>query len=187
MKLDRIETAIPGCYELQPSALADPRGKLVKIYQEYRFIELGLRTDWAEQYYTTSTRWVVRGLHFQLPPHEHAKLVYCIVGHVLDVALDLRIGSPSYGKSIMLKLSAARGNMIYIPVGLAHGFCTEDDPATLVYNVTSVYHPESDAGVRWDSASIPWPFEKPLLSERDQGLPGLAEFDSPFLYPQCSP
>lgn len=182
MKLDVIKTAIPGCYELQPSALRDSRGAFVKTYHADRFREVGLRTDWAEQYYTTSVPGVLRGLHFQLPPHDHAKLVYCIVGRVLDVAVDLRVGSPSYGQCVTLELSAERGNMIYLPSGLAHGFCTQDQPATLVYNVTSVYQRESDAGIRWDSVNIPWPLTNPLLSERDQSFSTLAAFDSPFAY-----
>ena len=182
MKLDVIETAIPGCYELQPSVLRDSRGAFVKTYHADAFREVGLCTAWAEQYHTTSAPGVLRGLHFQLPPHDHAKLVYCISGRVLDVAVDLRVGSPSYGQCVTLELSAERGNMIYLPTGLAHGFCTHEEPATLVYNVTSVYQPDSDAGIRWDSANIPWPLTNPLLSERDQSFSTLAGFDSPFVF-----
>ncbi|MBK8637468.1 MAG: dTDP-4-dehydrorhamnose 3,5-epimerase [Chromatiaceae bacterium] len=182
MKLDIIQTAIPGCYELQPSVFQDSRGIFVKTYHADQFQESGLRTDWAEQYYTNSAPGVLRGLHFQLPPRDHAKLVYCIAGRVLDVAVDLRVGSPSYGRYVKLELSAARGNMMYLAAGLAHGFCTQDEPATLVYNVTSIYQPEGDAGIRWDSVNIPWPLPRPLLSGRDQGFPTLAEFDSPFVY-----
>ena len=162
--------------------LQDTRGRFIKTFHAERFHEHGLRTDWTEQYYTTSAPGVLRGLHFQRPPHDHAKLVYCIVGQVGDVGVDLRVGSPSYGQYVMLELSAMQGNMLYLPTGLAHGFCTQDEPATLVYNVTTIYNPESDAGIRWDSANIPWPIEKPLLSDRDQGFPGLADFDSPFAY-----
>lgn len=182
MNLDIIQTAIPGCYELQPSVLKDPRGVFVKTYHADCFREVGLATNWAEQYYSTSAPGVLRGLHFQLPPHDHAKLVYCINGRVWDVAVDLRVGSPSYGQSVTLELSAERGNMIYMPTGLAHGFCTQDEPATLVYNVTSVYQRESDTGIRWDSANVPWPLTRPVLSERDQSFVTLAEFDSPFVY-----
>ena len=180
MKLDVIKTAIPDCYELQPSVLKDSRGAFVKTYHAGSFRDVGLRTDWAEQYYTTSAPGVLRGLHFQLPPHDHAKLVYCISGRVLDVAVDLRVGSPSYGQCVTLELSAERGNMIYLPTGLAHGFCTHEEPATLVYNVTSVYQPDSDTGIRWDSADIPWPLTDPLLSKRDQSFPLFDEFESPF-------
>jgi len=182
MKLDITQTAIPGCYELQPTVLEDSRGAFVKTYHADAFREVGLRTDWVEQYYTTSAPGVLRGLHFQLPPHDHAKLVYCISGRVLDVAVDLRIGSPSYGQCVTLELSAERGNMNYLPTGLAHGFCTYDERATLVYNVTSCYQPDSDTGIRWDSANIQWPLINPLLSERDQSFSTLAGFDSPFVF-----
>lgn len=180
MTLQHKETAIPGCYELQPCPLADPRGVFIKTYHRDWFAQLGLRTDWVEQYYSISQPGVVRGLHCQLPPHDHAKLVYCVQGRVLDVAIDLRRGSPAYGQHIRLELSASQGNMIYLPAGLAHGFCTYDEPATLVYNVTSLYHPATDSGIRWDSAGITWPLLTPMVSDRDRGLPLLASFVSPF-------
>ena len=176
------ETEIPGCYELQPRLLKDERGVFVKTFHANEFRSLGLCENWKEQYYSTSNQGVLRGLHFHLPPYDHAKLVYCISGRVLDVAVDLRVGSPSYGHCVIVELSAERGNMIYLPTGLAHGFCTHEEPATLVYNVTSVYQPESDTGIRWDSANIPWPLTNPLLSERDHSFSTLAEFESPFVF-----
>ncbi|MEX0383158.1 dTDP-4-dehydrorhamnose 3,5-epimerase [Spiribacter sp. 1M153] len=182
MNLRLVETKIPGCYELRARQLGDERGTFVKTYHRNWFESLGLRTDWAEQYYSVSQPGVVRGLHFQLPPHDHAKLVYCVAGRVLDVALDLRKGSPTYGEHIILDLSAEQGNMLYLPPGIAHGFSTYAEPATMVYNVTSVYHPESDTGIRWDSAGIEWPQKTPNLSERDRGFPKLSTFDSPFSF-----
>ena len=128
----------------------------------------------------------LRGLHFQLPPHDHAKLVYCIAGSVEDMALDIRVGSPTYGKTVMLELSARKGNMIYLPKGLAHGFCTPNEQATLVYNVSSVYESEADSGIRWDSVGVHWPIQNPLLSNRDQSLPTFDEFKSPFDYTELT-
>jgi dTDP-4-dehydrorhamnose 3,5-epimerase len=180
MNLKRVETRIPGCYELQARKLSDDRGDFVKTYHRDWFESLGLSNDWAEQYYSSSKPGVVRGLHFQLPPYDHAKLVYCIAGRVLDVALDLRCGSPTYGDHIRIELSAEQANMLYLPSGLAHGFSTFDEPATLVYNVTSVYHPESDTGICWDSAGIQWPHSSPQLSARDKSFAALEVFDSPF-------
>lgn len=180
MRLQLIETKIPGCYELQPLNISDSRGSFVKTFHADCFESLGLRTDWVEQYYSVSRPGVVRGLHFQLPPNDHAKLVYCIAGRVLDVAVDLRKGSPTYGEHISLELSAERANMLYLPAGLAHGFSTYDEEATMVYNVTSVYHPESDAGIRWDSAGIKWPHKSPNISERDQSFENLSAFQTPF-------
>jgi len=176
------ETAILGCYEIQPKVLRDDRGVFVKTFHAHEFESLGLCVDWKEQYYSTSQVGVLRGLHFQLPPHDHAKLVYCVAGTVVDVALDLRKGSPTYGKTIILELSATQGNMIYLPQGLAHGFCTPKQPATLVYNVSSVYTPDADAGIRWDSVDVLWPLQIPQLSVRDQAFPSFDGFESPFVF-----
>ncbi len=182
MNLTRIDTPIPGCYELQPKRLGDARGLLVKTYHRDWFAALGLCTHWAEQYYSHSAPFVLRGLHFQAPPYEHAKLIYCIAGRVQDVVLDLRHGSPTYGQHYSLDLDADTANMIYVPPGLAHGICTYDQPATLVFNNSTVYQPEADAGIRWDSAHIDWSCKSPLVSDRDRGFPALADYNSPFHY-----
>ena len=182
MSIELIPTDIVGCFELQPRVLTDARGDFVKTFHQDWFQEHGLRTDWVEQYYTKSRKGVLRGLHFQLPPHDHAKLVYCTAGEVMDVALDLRKGSPSFGRHVCLTLRAASGNLMYLASGLAHGFYTLSDSATMVYNVTSVYSPACDSGIRWDSAGIAWPDQAPTLSERDQGFVGLGSFDSPFRF-----
>lgn len=182
MNLEANETKLPGCFELNPRVLTDDRGQFVKTFHRRSFETLGLRADWAEQYYSTSQPGVIRGLHFQRPPHDHAKLVFCTAGRVLDVAVDLRRGSPTYGQHIQIELSAQRANMLYLPVGLAHGFCTLDEPATLIYNVTSVYEPSSDTGIRWDSAGIDWPHSSPNLSARDRQFESLSAFDSPFSF-----
>ena len=180
MNLKLKNTRIPGCFELQVRRVKDERGVFVKAYHRESFAKLGLRTDWVEQYYSISEPCVVRGLHFQTPPHEHAKLVFCTAGKVIDIGLDLRRGSPTYGEHVSVELSADQANMLYLPPGLAHGFSTLDQPATLVYNVTSLYHPQSDTGIQWDSAGIDWPHSNPQLSERDQGFMPLTAFDSPF-------
>ena len=176
------ETEIPGCYEIQPRLLQDDRGSFIKTFHAQDFDSLDLCGDWKEQYYSTSKQGVLRGLHFQFPSHDHVKLVYCVAGSVEDVALDLRVGSPTYARTIILELGVAKGNMIYLPKGLAHGFCTPNGPATLVYNVSSVYEPDADAGIRWDSVGINWSIQKPLLSNRDQTFPAFSEFKSPFFF-----
>ena len=182
MSIGRHPTAIPGCIELQPAVLADGRGAFVKTFRQDWFAEAGMRTDWVEQYYSVSEKGVLRGLHFQLPPHDHAKLVYCTAGEVMDVAVDLRVDSPTFGRHVCVTLSAGKGNMLYLESGLAHGFYTLSDSATMLYSVTSVHAPGHDAGIRWDSAGIPWPDGNPRLSERDQALPPLREFASPFRF-----
>ena len=129
---ERCRTAIPGCFEIQPQVIDDARGRFVKMFHRNAFLELDLEVDFPEEYYSTSRHGVIRGMHFQMPPMEHAKLVYCLQGEVFDVVLDLRLGSPAYGKTEVVKLSAERGNCIYAPKGLAHGFCVVSELATLV-------------------------------------------------------
>jgi dTDP-4-dehydrorhamnose 3,5-epimerase len=146
------------------------------------FISNKLEFEFKEHYYSASKKNVVRGLHFQLPPMDHVKIVYCIYGAVLDVVLDLRIDSPSYGDYEIFELSAEKANSIYMPKGMAHGFCVLSQEAILGYCVTSTYSQECDSGIRWDSANIPWPVSNPILSVRDLALPSFGEFKSPFKY-----
>ncbi|MBJ6727756.1 dTDP-4-dehydrorhamnose 3,5-epimerase family protein [Geomesophilobacter sediminis] len=174
------QTSIPGCCELLPDRFRDDRGSFVKTFHHGLFTELGLNTDWREEYYSVSHPRVLRGLHFQLPPHDHEKLVYCSAGGVLDVVLDLRRDSPSYGRHELFELNAERANLLYLPKGVAHGFYVTDGPATMLYKVATVYAPAHDTGIRWDSAGIPWPDADPVISQRDRSFAPLAEFVSPF-------
>ena len=175
-------TGISGCFQIQPNILSDVRGRFIKIFHKNTFIKLGLNTDFVEEYYSNSHLGVLRGLHFQNPPVEHIKLVYCVQGEVFDVLLDLRVGSPTYGKTAKVTLNADLGNYLYIPKGLAHGFCVTSDKATLVYKVSTVYSPKHDSGILWNSVNIDWPTKSPLLSSRDLSFPSLKEFVSPFVY-----
>jgi dTDP-4-dehydrorhamnose 3,5-epimerase len=173
---------IPGLRLLRPRIAADSRGRFVKIMHAAFFAAHGLRTDFREQYYSVSTRGVIRGFHFQVPPMEHVKLVTCLSGRVMDVVVDLRRGSPQFGNHEIFDLSAASGTILYIPVGCAHGFLTQSESATLFYDVSSVYAPDCDRGIRWDSAGVAWPVADAIISPRDRDLPRLAEFDSPFAF-----
>jgi len=179
-----ISTKITGCYEIFPKIHRDSRGMFVKTYNSQTFKKLGVNTSFKEQYYTVSLKNVIRGLHFQMPPHDHAKLIYCVVGEVLDVALDLRVGSPFYGKHISLNLNSKKGNMIYIPSGFAHGFCSLRSASTLVYNTTSVYNAKKDTGIHWDTAGISWPKTKTKtkISKRDSKFINFKNFKSPFVF-----
>lgn len=177
-------TSIPGCLELLPPLRSDARGWFLKIFNRNLFAQHGMATQYAEDYCTLSHPGVIRGMHFQTPPHQHDKLVCCLSGSVFDVILDLRRGSRTFGQHTHLELSAARANMVYIPAGLAHGFCCVDVPSLLLYKVTSVYSPTCDAGVRWDSAGIAWPISQPIISARDVALPPLSVFSTPFTYVQ---
>lgn len=176
------ETLIPGFYEVQPRIFDDTRGRFVKVFHHHEFAKLDLETCFSEEYYSHSHRGVIRGMHFQKPPSEHVKVVYCVHGDVQDVVLDLRIGSPTYGKAVAITLSAQQGNFIYIPKGLAHGFCATSETATLVYKVSTVYDPQTDAGVLWNSFGHNWPTTEPVISERDANFMSLDEFESQFVY-----
>ena len=179
--MERIDTELAGCYELQPLVRRDSRGAFTKIFNQGIFKELGLATDFKEEYYSSSVKGVLRGLHFQIPPADHVKVVTCVSGQVLDVAVDIRKGSPTYGKFHLCKLNGERGNMLYLPQGFAHGFYTLSSQALLLYMVTSEYAPNCDGGIRWDSVGIPWPEdEERILSERDKVFPLLKDFETPF-------
>ena len=173
------ETAISGCFELQPIVRSDSRGRFVKTFHAGYFSSNSLETEWKEQYYSLSGEGVLRGMHFQRPPHAHSKLVYCTSGTILDVVVDLRNGSSTYGDHISVEISSGTANALYVPEGLAHGFYALSE-ATVVYNVSTVYSPDSDDGVLWSSIGMDWPVTEPDLSERDTKFLALADFNSPF-------
>lgn len=171
-----------GCFELQPKVFDDARGRFVKVFHEQAFAAQGLQTQFTEEYYSASYKNVIRGLHFQLPPMDHVKMVYCVQGEVMDVVIDLRVGSPTYGQYAVFELGASKANSIYIPKGMAHGFCALSEQAIMVYKVSTSYSPVHDSGILWNSLPIPWPTTKTILSARDQGFPKLDQFKSPFRY-----
>ena len=154
----------------------------MKSFKESDFTKLGLECDFKESFYTESTANVLRGMHFQLPPADHAKLVYCIHGSILDVALDIRVGSPTYGEHELFELRAEWNNAVYLPRGIAHGFYVREAPSLVVYQVTSEHDSSCDTGIRWDSFGAEWPLSSPLISPRDEALTPWQEFDSPFRY-----
>ena len=180
-------TPIPGCFEIPLPTCRDARGTFVKTFQSDRFAESHLATRFAEEYYTVSHRGVLRGLHFQVPPRDHDKIVYCLSGEVMDAIVDLRRGSPGYGRHHVFRLSGENPALVYIPRGVAHGFYVLSDQAIMAYKVTSAYSPEHDKGILWNSAGIPWPDRAPLLSERDMRFSPLGEFRTPFIFPGISP
>jgi dTDP-4-dehydrorhamnose 3,5-epimerase len=175
-------TSLPGCFEIFPQVHHDDRGLFVKTFHFEEFSEIGLQVQWTEEYYSISRQNVLRGLHFQLPPHDHEKLVYCVEGEVFDAVVDLRGGSPTFGQHALFRLSSDQGNMLYIPRGMAHGFYSLNERTTMMYKVSTVYSPTHDTGILWSSARIPWPTQQPVLSCRDANLPPLAEFISPFIF-----
>jgi dTDP-4-dehydrorhamnose 3,5-epimerase len=175
------ETEIPGCLEIALPRFEDARGAFLKVSQRTGFEALGLPWAFTEQFVTRSARGVVRGLHLQTPPADMFKLVTCLAGAAFDVVVDLRVGSPAYGRHAIVELSGTLNTAVAIPAGCAHGFLAREDGTLLGYSCTAEYSPEHDTGIRWDSAGIDWPLtEEPVMSERDLGLPTLADFESPF-------
>lgn len=179
--MEIIETPLPGCLELRPNVVKDERGMFVKIFQRDQFRAAGMAVDFAECFQSVSRKGALRGLHFQRPPADHDKLVYCASGEIFDAVLDLRGDSPAYGRHAAFWLDALRCNVLYIPRGLAHGFQVVSDEAVIVYLVTSTHSPLHDDGIRWDSAGIPWPIPRPIVSSRDTAFGALSDFKSPFL------
>lgn len=174
-------TNIAGCYLIQPNIFSDHRGNFIKYFEFDEYKNHGLVTQFAEEYYTTSKHKVIRGMHLQLPPHDHIKIVNCVYGEIFDVVVDLRINSPTYKKSMAFSLSQENAKMVYISAGLAHGFFVKSNEAVVCYKVTTKYAPQYDTGIRWDSlVDIHWPEKNPVISDRDQSFVGLDEFVSPF-------
>jgi dTDP-4-dehydrorhamnose 3,5-epimerase len=175
-----IPTGIEGCYQIQPRLFEDQRGRFVKLFHAEFFREHGLETTYEEEYYSVSPARVIRGLHFQVPPKAHVKLVSCIQGTILDVVCDLRRDSKTFGKVSALELSSKQGNMLYVPEGLAHGFYVLSEKAIFVSMNSKKFAPECDRGIRWDSIPFDWPDQDPVVSDKDRNMISLEEFESPF-------
>ena len=152
----------------------------MKTYHKPEFSQLGIDYEVAEEFFSVSKKNVLRGMHFQKPPHDAVKLVYCIHGSVLDVLVDLRKSSPSFKCCKSIELSAANHLILMIPSGFAHGFLALEDDTVMVYKASFTYAPDHDTGIHWDSFGFDWPLRNPLTSERDAALPRLGDCDSPF-------
>ncbi|MDF1574114.1 MAG: dTDP-4-dehydrorhamnose 3,5-epimerase [Bacteroidales bacterium] len=170
-----IETGIEGLLVLEPKVIHDPRGYFYESYHKQGLEQSGLRYDFIQDNQSRSVYGVIRGLHYQKVPFAQAKLVRVSEGAVLDVALDIRPGSPSYGKWFAVELSAENFLQLIIPEGFAHGYSVLSDRAILQYKCTEYYHPESEAGIRFDdpTLNIDWKIdpEKAIISEKDRKLP----------------
>jgi dTDP-4-dehydrorhamnose 3,5-epimerase len=170
-----------------PKRHTDDRGWVSETYNDKRLSEVGITCCFVQDNQSNSKRaGTLRGLHFQLPPAAQAKLVSVLCGRILDVAVDVRRGSPTFGKHVSKELSAKSGYQLYVPIGFAHGFVSLEDDTVVVYKVSNYYAPAQDSGVRWDDPeiAIQWPFESRniIMSDKDRRLPLLKEFVSPFRY-----
>jgi len=178
--MEIIATELAGVQVIRPRVFTDARGSFVKTFHAPAFREAGRPFEPQEEFFSTSAKNVLRGMHFQLPPAAHAKLVYCVAGRVLDVVLDLRKSSPTFGRSYTRELNDKNRELLFIPIGFAHGFLALADGATMVYQTSTVHAPAQDAGILWNSFGFDWPVKDPVLSERDRRFPALRDFESPF-------
>jgi dTDP-4-dehydrorhamnose 3,5-epimerase len=169
-----------------PKRHVDDRGWFSEIFHEKRLYDLGITCRFVQDNQAISIRaGTLRGLHFQLPPPAQAKLVTVLRGRILDVAVDVRRGSPTFGRHVSTELSAETGRQLYIPVGFAHGYLTLQDDVLLMYKVSDYYAPAYDSGICWNDPdiAISWPFKDDIImSDKDRRLPLLKEFASPFDY-----
>ena len=182
-----ISTEIAEVKEIRPVRHRDPRGFFSEIFREDVLRRHGIDVGFVQENHSLSTdRGVVRGLHFQVPPEGQAKLVRVAMGSVLDVAVDIRLGSPSYGRHVAVVLSAAEGNQLFVPEGFAHGFCTLEPDTEIVYKVNRYYSAEHDRGLAWDDRElgIAWPVStgEALLSDKDRRQPVLTELPQYYRY-----
>ena len=175
-----VHNAIGGCYSIYPEIGKDKRGRFVKTFHKDIFAGLGLETSFSEDYYSASKKGVLRGLHFQIPPREYSKLVYCAEGCVFDAVVDLRKNSETYGKYETFELDAKKGIVLYMPPGMAHGFYVLSERAIMVYKASTAYSPEHDTGILWNSIGVLWPDDNPIISERDSQFIEFRQLKSPF-------
>ncbi len=171
------KTGIDEIVVIEPQLYGDQRGFFLETYRESDFRKWGIADVFVQDNHSFSVKGVIRGLHYQIPPRAQAKLIYVVQGAVLDVAVDVRRGSPTFAKFVSEELSDSNRWMMYIPEGFAHGFCALTDSVHIIYKCTREFSPEHDSGVRWDDEEIgiDWPVDAPILSERDRNLPFLRE------------
>ena len=177
-----IETQIPGLLEIIPQVFGDDRGYFYESYNKAAFENFGIHHEFVQDNQSKSSRGVLRGLHFQSPPYAQGKLVRVIQGAVLDVVVDIRKGSPTYGKHHKVRLTGENKMMFWIPPGFAHGFATLEDETIFSYKCTNLYNKESEGSVLWNDPAlgIDWGLDNPLLSPKDEEARPLAELDSQF-------
>ena len=179
-----IKTEISDVYIIEPSVFGDNRGYFLESFNLEKFEENVYPIKFEQDNESKSSKGVLRGLHFQKPPFDQAKLVRCSEGRVMDVVVDIRKGSPTYGKHLAIELTGENKRQLFIPRGFAHGFSVLSDTATFFYKVDNNYAPDYDAGIRWNDKelNIQWGLEEceVLVSTKDAELPFFLEFDSPF-------
>ncbi len=181
-----VETSVSNVLLISSKHHVDSRGWFSETFKRPRLNQLGITCEFPQDNQSWSrTKGTIRGLHFQRPPSAQAKLIACVRGKVLDVVVDVRVGSPSFGRSLAVELTDA-GEQLFVPVGFAHGFLTLTDDVIVSYKVSALYDPAMDAGLAWNDPDLgvdwPAPAGGPIVSDRDAALPRLSALDSPFVY-----
>jgi dTDP-4-dehydrorhamnose 3,5-epimerase len=174
---------IAGSYEIVFEPRRDDRGCFMRVYDEAEFQKRGLVTRWAQEAHAwNARRGTLRGLHFQQPPHPETKQVQVVSGAIYDLLLDLRKSSPTFGQWEAVELRAGDGKALYVPAGCAQGYQTIEDNTLIAYRISAPYHPDLQAGVRWNdpSLAIPWPIHNPQVAPKDNQWPLWREFVTPF-------
>ena len=181
--MELIKTSIDGLLIIKPDVFKDERGYFFESYNKERFAKAGLMMDFVQDNESKSSKGVLRGLHFQKPPYAQGKLVRVVKGSVMDVAVDLRKDSPTYGKWESVILSEDNKLQFWIPEGFAHGFVTLEDETVFNYKCTNIYNKESEGSILWNDPdiNINWNIDNPILSEKDKISPLFKNFESPFI------
>jgi dTDP-4-dehydrorhamnose 3,5-epimerase len=171
-----IQSKIAGCFVIEAEIKKDHRGCFVKTFNESIFKENAIEVSFKESFYSISRKNSLRGMHYQKSPHQISKLVYCSQGEIMDVVLDIRKDSPTYGQFDFYVISQKNAKMIFLPEGIAHGFLTLSEEAAVSYFQSQEYNPKSDAGILWNSFGMDWKIFDPIVSDRDKNFIKFSEF-----------
>lgn len=185
MEFKFTPTSLPEVLLIETPKISDERGYFMENYKQSQFIASGIKAGFVQDNFSFSQKGVLRGLHYQLPPHAQGKLVRAITGRIWDVAVDIRKSSPTFGKWLGVELSEDNGLALYIPPGFAHGFVVLSESAGVLYKTTAEYHPPSERGIVWNDPklNIVWPVQTPVLSDKDKKYPVLEKAEA---YPESN-
>lgn len=179
MPFEFESTSIDEVQLIKPKVFSDQRGFFAEMYRSDQFMKAGIGQEFVQDNISKSNRGILRGLHYQIE-NQQAKLVFCPYGKIFDVAVDLRIGSPTYGKYVSAELGEENQHLLYIPEGFAHGFCVLSKEALFLYKCSDYYNPDGERGIAWNDPqiSIDWPLNEPVISDKDSNLPNLEDVNN---------
>ena len=177
-----IPSKIQGCKQIVLNQFSDKRGSFIKTFHEDIFNGADIKMHVAEEYFTSSVKNVFRGMHFQVPPADHEKIVYCNIGNITDFVVDLRVGSPTFGQFDSFEFDGEKPTLVYIPKGLGHGFFVHSALALMQYKVSTIYDLKCDTGLLYSSFDFAKDMRNAIVSDRDLGFPSFDNFKSPFKF-----